>query len=201
MLLSNNRNSYILYHWLKNRGEQVYLYSGKLTDAQIAFLSPQLVVSYNYIYLVTESIIQMLERRIINLHISYLPWNKGGDPNFWSFVDNTPKGVTIHQLSVSLDKGDILLQKELFFDEKKETFSTTYNILQKEIVMLFVEHFDEIKNNKLVPFPQQGAGSYHRRKDLINFMGGKMVDWNEIIYDFKQKIVRQKYVLKEDDKE
>ena len=27
----------------------------------------------------------------INMHISYLPWNRGFSPNIWSFIDNTPK--------------------------------------------------------------------------------------------------------------
>ncbi len=32
----------------------------------------------------------MPKKSIINLHISYLPWNKGAYPNVWSFIDETP---------------------------------------------------------------------------------------------------------------
>lgn len=153
------------------------------------FLSPSLVVSYNYGYLIPEGIIQLLEGRIVNLHISYLPWNKGSDPNFWSFIDDTPKGVTIHQLSAALDQGDILLQEEVFFNEKEDTFKSAYEALNKEIVDLFIKHFNEIINQKIVPHPQQGTGTYHKRKDLVEFMGGGTVDWNEIIYGFKQRML------------
>lgn len=189
MLLSNNRNFYYLYDCLKEQGEQVFFYSGRLTEEQILFLSPRLVVSYNYGYLIPEKIIQLLEGRIVNLHISYLPWNKGSDPNFWSFIDQTPKGVTIHQLSTVLDQGDILFQKELFFNEKQETFKSAYETLNKEIVQLFMRHFYEIMEQKVVLFPQRGTGTYHRRKDLIDFMGGRAMDWNELIYDFKQRML------------
>ena len=189
LLLSNNRNAYYLYDRLKEQGEQVFFYSGKLTEAQVLFLSPSLVVSYNYGYLIPEGIIQLLEGRIVNLHISYLPWNKGSDPNFWSFIDDTPKGVTIHQLSAALDQGDILLQEEVFFNEKEDTFKSAYEALNKEIVDLFIKHFNEIINQKIVPHPQQGTGTYHKRKDLVEFMGGGTVDWNEIIYGFKQRML------------
>lgn len=192
LLLSNNNNSYILYQWLKDQGERTYFYSGRLTEAQILFLSPKLVISYNYSYLIPKSIIRLVKGKIVNLHISYLPWNKGSDPNFWSFIDDTPKGVTIHQLSEGLDQGDILLQKELFFNEKEETFHSTYELLNREIVAMFTEHFQEIKSQTLIPYTQQGEGSYHKRKELIDFMDGKAIDWDEIIYDFKQRKLYRK---------
>lgn len=188
LLLSNNNNSYILYQWLRDQGEQVCFYSGRLTEAQILFLAPKLVISYNYSYLIPESIIRLVKGRIINLHISYLPWNKGSDPNFWSFIDDTPKGVTIHQLSEGLDQGDILLQKKLFFNEKEETFRSTYELLNREIVAMFTEHFQEIKNQTLIPYAQEGVGSYHRKKDMADFMDGKVIDWNETIYEFKRRM-------------
>lgn len=46
----------------------------------------------------------------MNLHISYLPWNKGADPNFWSCIDGTPAGVTLHHIDAGVDTGDIIAQ-------------------------------------------------------------------------------------------
>ena len=164
----------------------MYFYSGKLEEAQIIWLAPALVVSYNYSFLVPENIISLAEDKMINLHISYLPWNQGSDPNFWSFIDNTPKGVTIHQLSAQLDKGAILLQKELFFDEATETFRSTYEKLNREIVSMLQKNFEEIKNHKILPSPQCGNGSYHKRSDFIRFMRGAAMNWEETIEDFKK---------------
>ena len=72
------------------------------------------MVSYGYRKIVLADVIDKMAGEIINLHISYLPWNRGANPNFWSFIDDTPKGVTIHEMSADLDKGRILCQKELF---------------------------------------------------------------------------------------
>ena len=79
-------------------------------------------------------------RQAINLHISYLPFNRGAHPNFWSFVDNSPKGVTIHEIDEGLDTGPIIHQKKLSFNIKKkesDTFFKTYKILNNEIQKLF----------------------------------------------------------------
>ena len=187
LFLSNNRNAFVLYDWLKSQEERVYFYSGKLTESQITYLDPALIVSYNYSFLVPADIISLVEDKIVNMHISYLPWNKGSDPNFWSFIENTPKGVTIHQLSAGLDRGAILVQKELFFDEAVETFRSTYEKLNQEIVSLFQENFEKIKNRELLPAAQCGSGSYHKRSDFLCFTGGGAMDWEERIEVFKQR--------------
>lgn len=187
LLLSNNRNSFYLYNWLVMEEERVYYYSGKLTSAQVDFLSPSLIISYNYGYIIPPEIIKQVNNKIINLHISYLPWNKGSDPNFWSFIEDTPKGVTIHQLSEELDGGNILLQKRVYFDEKRETFKTTYDILNYEIVKLLQLNWQKIKKASIFAYPQIGAGSYHSRKELIGFLSGELIDWEETIYNFKRR--------------
>ena len=74
---------------------------------------------------------------ILNLHISYLPFNKGAHPNFWSFAENTPSGVTIHKINKKIDSGNIIYQKILDFElnknKKKLTFKDTYSVLISEI--------------------------------------------------------------------
>tara|TARA_B110000114_G_scaffold175747_1_gene205618 strand:- start:930 stop:1169 length:240 start_codon:yes stop_codon:yes gene_type:complete len=74
---------------------------------------------------------------ILNLHISYLPFNKGTHPNFWSFAENTPSGVTIHKINKKIDSGNIIYQKILDFElnknKKKLTFKDTYSVLISEI--------------------------------------------------------------------
>src|SRR6056300_461455 len=54
------------------------------------------VISFGYKHILKSDFISRFYRKIINLHISYLPYNRGSHPNVWSFVEDTPKGVTIH---------------------------------------------------------------------------------------------------------
>lgn len=187
LLLTNNRNALRLFELLTDLGESVFLYSGVLSEEQIMHMNPKIIVSYNYSHIIDEKIISMMNGKIINLHISFLPWNKGSDPNFWSFIENTPKGVMIHKVDAHLDTGMILCQRELYFDEGAETFRTTYEKLNDAIVNLFCENWNSIKNNAIIPFKQSGEGTYHKRSDFKEFVLGHPFNYDDKISDYKNR--------------
>ena len=188
LLLSNNDNVNALKKRLAEKGEEVILCHDRVTVNLLEELEPEFVVVYNYRSIIKEDVIDLLGNRIINLHTSYLPWNKGSSPNIWSFIEDTPKGVTIHRLEKGLDKGKILLQKELFFDEEKETLCTTYEKLNEEIVSLLCENWEDIKAGKIPLKEQEGTGSYHRTADLEALLGGRKIDYSMTVGDFKKFI-------------
>ena len=128
-----------------------------------------LLISYNYSKIFSEDFLEALalkQNEIINLHISYLPFNRGAHPNLWSFLEDTPKGVSIHRISAGLDRGNILFQKEIFFEEERETFENSYIRLHIEIQWLFFENFNRILTGKFSEKVQKEFGTYHRKKDL-----------------------------------
>ena len=127
-----------------------------------------------------------MKGKVINLHISYLPYNRGSSPNFFSFLDDTPKGVTIHLMDEGLDTGDILCQKELFFDENKESFASTYDKLMQEIKQLFREKWAEIKEGRISPQKQVGEGTYHQMKELEEIRKNTPFSWEDMIADYKR---------------
>ena len=45
-----------------------------------------LIVSFGYRHIINKNILSKLKRPIINLHLSYLPYNRGSHPNFWSLL-------------------------------------------------------------------------------------------------------------------
>ena len=188
VILTNNRNSIRLFHWLEQR-VPTQLYSDALALDMLEGCRPSLVVSYNYTHIVSEKILSFMEGNIINLHISYLPWNRGAYPNLWSFLEDTPKGVTIHRMAKGLDTGDILYQREMFFDETRETLASTYRKLNEEIMRLFQEHWTEIREGTYPITPQQGKGSYHALKDMRELLRERKIDgldWNMNVKDFKE---------------
>lgn len=187
ILLSNNRNCIPLFHWLEER-VPTQLYSGALELDMLEACRPALVISYNYKHIVPATVINFMKGNIINLHISYLPWNRGAYPNLWSILDDTPKGVTIHQMEKGLDTGAILYQKELFFDLTKETLASSHRKLNEEIVRLFQEHWREIWEKTYLVRPQQGEGSYHALKDMRALLFKRNIDsldWNMTAKEFK----------------
>lgn len=160
LFLTNNENSRDLFLWLKEKNEEVYLINEKITSEIVQAYSPKVMISFNYKYMIPKDIIDMMQGQIFNLHISLLPYNRGASPNFFSFIENTPKGVTIHQIDEGLDTGPILAQKRIIFDESKETFASSYEKLILEIQMLFKENWSSIsdKNYQLYAQTRGGGG-------------------------------------------
>lgn len=140
-----------------------------------------LVVSFGYKHILPSATLDTALNPVINLHISYLPFNRGMYPNFWSHYDNTPAGVTIHKLNAGIDTGDILLQKMIFFEETENTFRKTWTKLIDEIEQLFLANFDSIYSQKFLGIPQKGEGSFHKASELpVNFQGWDCVIKDEI---------------------
>jgi methionyl-tRNA formyltransferase len=129
------------------------------------------IVCYGYRHIIPPDIVRRMHRRIINLHISYLPWNRGADPNLWSWLENTPKGVTIHYIDEGVDTGDIITQKQIhFIDEERWTLTATYDDLNREIEELFQRWWPFISTNNTQSRKQVGAGSVHKTKDKEKYL-------------------------------
>ncbi|MCK5126027.1 MAG: formyl transferase [candidate division Zixibacteria bacterium] len=127
-----------------------------------------LVISYGYRYILKDDFLSKFHRRIINLHISFLPWNRGADPNLWSFLEGTPKGVTIHLIDAGVDTGDIISQRKVNY-RNNDTLRTTYDRLNREIKSLLVSCWPGIRSNKITAKPQPPGGTFHRTKDKENY--------------------------------
>lgn len=132
-----------------------------------------LFISYGYRHIITKDMLGRMKRPPVNLHISLLPWNRGADPNIWSWIDNTPKGVTIHLMDSELDKGEIIAQRQIEMDTT-HTLASSYDRLCKEIERLFKEKWPVIRFNNFQTFPTMGT--YHRSsdKEKLNLSDG----WN-----------------------
>ena len=145
-----------------------------------------LIISFGYPYIISKDFIEKCTCPIVNLHISYLPYNRGAHPNFWSFYDNTQSGVSIHLIDEGIDKGPILFQKEVNFSDET-TFVETYQRLKNEIEKLFMDNIELIIKKNWVAKPQKGSGTFHRVKDLPRDFRGWDFNIDEEIYRLKYK--------------
>ncbi len=165
-----------LIDFLRNQGEDVIIYDEKIGSDFILENKIEFIVSYGYRHLIRKEILDVLPGKVINLHIAYLPFNKGADPNFWSFIDGTEKGVTIHLVDEGLDTGDIILQETVELSNK-ENLKTTYGILRNAVEKLFVIHWQEIKSQKISSQKQMGVGTYHKGDDKDKFISDIKDKW------------------------
>ena len=155
----------LLLNWL-NANEEFVLHTNKKINADLIHSNNiNFLVSYNYRYILGMDILDLLPFRAINLHISYLPYNKGTDPNFWSFVDGTPSGVSIHYIDEGVDTGDIIVQEKVSFNSEKDTLKVSYNKLQLTIQELFKENWHDIKTLRCIRQKQVGIGTSHKKSD------------------------------------
>lgn len=113
LFLGYDRDHTRLIDALIDAGCEVHYTKEKITEHDCTADNFDLVISFNYRHIIKKAVLDTIECPIINLHVSYLPYNKGAHPYFWSFFDNTPSGVTIHLIDAGIDTGSIHYLKDL----------------------------------------------------------------------------------------
>ena len=184
LFLGYTRKRTKLIKLLETKGCEVKNLSRKINISDIKRFN--LIISFGYKYIIPEKILKKLKRPAINLHMSYLPYNRGANPNFWSFIDNTPAGVSIIEIDKGIDTGPIIFQKKIKFNLKKNknlTFRKTYSKLFKEIEKLFSSKVDKIISKEYLNKKQDSIGTIHYKKDLPK----EIKNFNKKIINFKNK--------------
>ena len=146
-----------------------------------------IVISFGYRHILQKSLVQSLSVPIINLHISYLPWNRGAHPCFWALHDSTPNGVTIHLIDEGIDTGPILYQEIVCFDSGVKTFKEAYDYLFFEIEGLFRRNIRDILMKRFNLTFQTAKGTYHGAADLPSEFKG----WHSKIEDELKRLSGQ----------
>lgn len=168
LLGSDNPECVKLLQYLRAQGEDAVFVAEKITPEKVREFAPDIIVSYNYRYILKPDVFDLPRLGTINLHVSYLPWNKGAHPNFWSHLEGTPKGVTIHYIDAGVDTGDIIAREEMDFSDN-DTLKTSYEKLHRAIQRLFAEYWPMIKAGTAPRVTQEGEGTLHRMKDKEQF--------------------------------
>lgn len=137
------------------------------------------IISFGYRKIIKEPTLSEFAGRMINIHTGYLPWNRGAHSNFWSWFDDTPKGVTIHHIDAGVDTGMVIAQQEVSFSEDM-TLASTYEVLQEEAMLLFDKTWPLIKAekiNRLYIQPTTG-GSFHKKSDIEPYFNKLSRGWD-----------------------
>jgi methionyl-tRNA formyltransferase len=167
---------------LESFGDEVKHTVKPLTDEILK--NVDFIISYGYRFKIDREVTEKFKGRAINLHISYLPWNRGADPNLWSFLEDTPKGVTIHYLDGNIDTGDIIGQERLEFNNDTDTLKTTYRRLSEQIETLFKTMWPKIREGNINSLPQL---TFHRVKDKDEYEQLLSEGWNTRVKDILGK--------------
>lgn len=144
-----------------------------------SYLSFDWIVSYGYRYIIKPDVIA--KRQIINIHISVLPFNRGANPNFWSWVDKTQKGVTIHEVDEGIDTGPIYSRLQICL-HNQHTLRSSYEELRRVAEAHFAAVWPGIRGGAVKPERlsewEQKMGSYHRAKDKDGIFAKLPLGWD-----------------------
>ena len=90
---------YLIPSIIQKHGDQVSIVTNKTQCNDFIELErPDIVICDRPTFLLTQAQIEILKQQCFNLHPSYLPYNRGYFPNFWSHYHGTPSGTTIHNI-------------------------------------------------------------------------------------------------------
>lgn len=176
--------------FLRQGGDEVVRRDEPLDAAALAREGFSVLVSHGYRHILRPPVLDLFPGRAVNLHISLLPWNRGADPNLWSFLEDTPKGVTIHHLDPGVDTGDVIAQREVVMNPG-DTLRSSYARLQEEILSLFREQWPAIRAGTAPRTPQATAGTAHRLKDKEPYLDALALGWDTPVADLTAYGVRR----------
>ncbi|MEO8087102.1 MAG: formyltransferase family protein [Bacteroidota bacterium] len=117
-------------------------------------------------FIIKEPWLSIPSAGIINFHPSLLPYNRGKNYNFWTLVEDTPFGVSLHFIDESIDGGDIIAQRSIS-KTWEDSGETLYNRAQSAMVELFIESYPKIRTGDYVRIKQDlSKGSFRYAKDM-----------------------------------
>jgi len=116
--------------------------------------------------IIPRRIFEFAEKGAINLHPSLLPYNRGKHYNFWTLVEETPFGVSMHFVDEGIDTGDVIFQKPI---EKgwSDTGGSLYAKAKHAVVELYQERYLDVIEGRYHRLPQAvGTGATHFEREL-----------------------------------
>lgn len=117
-------------------------------------------------HFIPTSVMDLVDDGIVNLHPSYLPYGRGKYPATWAIWEETPYGVSAHQVTSELDAGPLLDQFEIPI-LASDTSDSLYTRGIRALWDLYMTSVRPWVLGKPVTWKAQTqGGSSHRQADL-----------------------------------
>ena len=132
-----------------------------------------------------KSILDMPKYGCINVHASLLPKYRGAAPIQWAVINgDLVTGVTIQQMDIGVDTGDIIVTKELAIAED-ETGGGLFDKLAVVGAEACLEAMEQIANGTATRTPQNHEEATH--VSMISKEFGN-IDWNKSAVEIERLI-------------
>jgi len=159
-----------IYEWLTDREDATV--RALLTEPEqldlVTEIEPDLLLSAGFRSIVPAAILDVPDRGAVNVHKSYLPYNRGANPNVWSIVEDNPAGVSIHYMTPDVDAGPIIDRREVRVDPDDDG-RDLYDRLETAQFEQFKECWPAIRDGTAETTEQiPDEGTYHYKQDFVD---------------------------------
>jgi methionyl-tRNA formyltransferase len=125
------------------------------------------IIGVHFPYLFPSSVLDIPRVGVLNLHPSFLPFNRGWHTPSWAILEGTPIGATLHFMSETLDAGDIVHQRQLAVTPA-DTAHSLYGRVKTLEYEVFVEAWPALADGSYQRLEQHpSGGTVHQRADLL----------------------------------
>lgn len=151
-----------------------------------------LKLSINFLERIPQCLIKQSKHHVLNVHQSFLPWNRGHWPEVWAILEDTPIGITIHEVVHEWDRGDILYQKSAKI-HKGDTAASLGSRLNKLALEVTVEQFPNLVFKNLTKTPQADILPMRTLEQLKSLRHLTFEQWSYLSEEQRSKLLRALY--------
>ena len=168
-----------------NLHDDVQIHSGPVSVDFIRSEGIWAIIGDRNGHILTGDVIDAVEGRAFNSHPSLLPLQRGWQPIFFSVWENSPVGVSIHQIDVGLDTGRLIYQSEVEVTSADRLDSLHFRC-RLEILKGWAQAWPLVRTGELEPWQQSGKGSYHSRKEFEDLFPRLSDGWKTSVHDVRR---------------
>lgn len=137
-------------------------------------------------YILSTPIINSAKIGIINKHASALPTNKGLFPYFWSVINKSPQGVSLHEVNSKIDSGKILFQKLEIPEKNLKSMISFYYFVFNNYSQWIIVAINNLINNQFLNYNPDLEDTYFSLPTKNDFKvfkrnRGKIITLEDII--------------------
>ncbi|MCK4463121.1 MAG: methionyl-tRNA formyltransferase [Candidatus Omnitrophica bacterium] len=148
-------------------------------------LNPDIFIVIAFGHILKKEVFEIPSFYSVNLHASLLPKYRGAAPINWAIMNGETKtGVTIIKMNEMMDKGDIILQREVDINPDDTSF-----ILGKKLSQIgadsLLRTLEDIENNKENFIKQNSRRATYARK--LKKEDG-LIDWKKTATEIHDKV-------------
>lgn len=142
------------------------------------------IVSYRYRHIIPWTLLRRFKGRIINVHTSLLPGQRGAHPVFWAFMEGARHGVTVHEIDRGVDTGPIIFQVPVNLNPASHTFRSAWEHANRVAESAFLARWPAML--EIEPRPQPCGGSRHGAVEVLKY--GDPFHWDQNVADFLARV-------------